>query len=71
MTPMDPPEHLQMAKVQELLNQKRQQNLTLGLQQVQVLLLSLLTHPLYVQNVAKVATGANIAHIIISVISVE
>ena len=74
MTPMDPPEHLQMAKVQELLNQRRHRNLTLELQQVQVLLLSLLTHqktPLYVLDVAKVATGAEIVHIIISVIFVE
>ena len=44
MTPMDPPEHLQMAKAQELLNQRKHQNHALGLQQVQVLLLSLLTH---------------------------
>ena len=44
MTPMDPPEHLQMAKAQELLNQRRLQNLILGLWQIQVLLLSLLTH---------------------------
>ena len=74
MTPMDPPEHLQMAKAQELLNQRRHQNLTLGLWQVQVLLLSLLTHQrtlLYVLDVAKVATGAEIVHIIISVIFVE
>ena len=74
MTPMDPPEHLQMAKGQELLNQRRHWNLTLELWQVQVLLLSLLTHqrtPLYVLDVAKVATGAEIVHIIISVIFVE
>ena len=74
MTPMDPPEHLQMAKAQELLNQRRHQNLTLELWQVQVLLLSLLTHQrtlLYVLDVAKVATGAEIVHIIISVIFVE
>ena len=62
--PMDPPEHLQMAKVQELLKQRRRhQNLTLELQQVQVLLLSLLTHQRtlsYAQDVAKVATGAEI-----------
>ena len=44
MTPMDPPEHLQMAKAEELLNQRRLQNLVLGLWQIQVLLLSLLTH---------------------------
>ena len=44
MTPMDPPEHLQMAKAQELLNQRRHQNLALELWQVQVLLLSLQTH---------------------------
>ena len=43
--PMDPPEHLQMAKAQELLKQGiRHQNLTLELRQVQVLLLSLLIH---------------------------
>ena len=74
--PMDPPEHLQMAKAQELLNQRRRhQNLTLELWQVQVLLLSLLTHQrtlLYVlDGVVKVATGAEIVHIIISVIFVE
>ena len=73
--PMDPPEHLQMAKTQELLNQRRRhQNLALELWQVQVLLLSLLTHQKtlsYVQDVAKVATGAEIVHIIISVIFVE
>ena len=74
MTPMDPPEHLQMAKAQELSNQRRHQNLILGLRQIQVLLLSLLTHQrtlLYVLDVAKVATGAEIVHIIISVIFVE
>ena len=74
MTPMDPPEHLQMAKAQELLNQRRHWNLTLELQQVQVLLLSLLTHQrtlLYVLDMVKVATGAEIVHIIISVIFVE
>ena len=75
MTPMDPPEHLQMAKAKELLNQRRHWNLTLEiLQQIQVLLLSLLTHQrtlLYVLDVAKVATGAEIVHIIISVIFVE
>ena len=66
MTPMDPPKHLQMAKVKELPNQRRHW-------QIQVLLLSLLTHQgtvLYVQDVARVATGAEIAHIIISVIFV-
>ena len=74
MTPMDPPKHLQMAKAKELINQIRHQNLVLGLQQIQVLLLSLRTHQrtlLYVLGVAKVATGAEIAHIIISVIFVE
>ena len=69
--PMDPPEHLQMAKAQELLKQGiRCQNLTLELHQVQVLLHSLLIHPrtlLCVQHVAKVATGAEIVLIIISV----
>ena len=72
---MDPPEHLQMAKAQELLKQKvRLQNLTLELHQVQVLLLSLLIHLrtlLYVQDVVKVATGAEIVLIIISVTFVE
>ena len=74
MTPMDPPKHLQMAKAKELLNQRRHQNLILEIQQIQVLLLSLLTHQrtlLYVLDVAKVATGAEIVHIIISVIFVE
>ena len=69
--PMDPPEHLQMAKAQELLKQGiRHQNLTLELCQVQVLLHSLLIHLrtlLYVQHVVKVATGAEIVLIIISV----
>ena len=67
MTPMDPPKHLQMAKAKELPNQRRHQ-------QIQVLLLSLLTHQrtlLYVLDVAKVATGAEIVHIIISVIFVR
>ena len=68
---MDPPEHLQMAKAQELLKQEiRCQNLTLELHQVQVLLHSLLIHPRTlscVQHVAKVATGAEIVLIIISV----
>ena len=72
---MDPPEHLQMAKAQELPNQgRRHQNLTLELHQVQVLLLSLPTHLrtlLYVQDVAKVATGIEIVLIIISVTFVE
>ena len=67
--PMDPPEHLQMAKAQELLNQRRRhQNHALELQQVQVLLPSLLTHQRtlsYVLVVVKVATGAEIVHIII------
>ena len=67
MTPMDPPKHLQMAKAQVLPNPRRHR-------QVQVLLLSLLTHQrtlLYVLDVAKVATGAEIVHIIISVIFVR
>ena len=66
MTPMDPPKHLQMAKAQVLPNQRRHQ-------QIQVLLLSLLTQQktlLYVLNVAKVATGAKTVHIIIFVIFV-
>ena len=66
MTPMDPPKHLQLAKAQVLPNQRRHR-------QIQVLLLSLLTHQrtlLYVLNVAKVATGAEIVHMIISVIFV-
>ena len=74
MTPMDPPEHLQRAKAQELLNQRRHRNLTLEIWQIQVLLPSLLIHKrtlLYVLGVAKVATGAEIVHIIISVIFVE
>ena len=73
--PMDPPEHLQMAKAQELPKQGiRQQNLALELHQVQVLLHSLLTHPRTlscVLHVAKVATGAEIVLIIISVTFVE
>ena len=72
--PMDPPKHLQMAKAQELPKQGiRQQNLTLELHQVQVLLHSLLILRtlLYVQHVAKVATGAEIVLIIISVTFVE
>ena len=68
--PMDPPEHLQMAKAQELLKQGiRHQHLTLELRQVQVLLLSLLIHLrtlLCVQHVVKVAAGAEIVLIIIS-----
>ena len=71
---MDPPEHLWMAKAQELLKEGiGHQNLTLELYQVQALLHSLLIHlrtPLYVQHVAKVATGAEIVLIIISVTSV-
>ena len=68
--PMDPPEQLQMAKAQELLKQEiRHQNLTLELHQVQVLPHSLLILRalLYVQHVVKVATGAEIVLIIISV----
>ena len=66
MTPMDPPKHLQTAQAQVLPNQRRHQ-------QIQVLLLSLLNQQktlLYVLNVAKVATGAKIVHIIIFVIFV-
>ena len=66
MTPMDPPKHLQTAKAKELPNQGRHW-------QIQVLLLSLLTHQrtlLYVLDVVKVATGAEIVLIIISVIFV-
>ena len=72
--PMDPPEHLQMAKAQELLKQGiRQQNLTLEVHQVQVLSHNLLIPKILscVQHVAKVATGAEIVLIIISVIFVE
>ena len=72
--PMDPPVHLQMAKAQELLKQGiRQENLALEVHQVQVLPHSLLIlrTPLYVQDVAKVATGAEIVLIIISVTFVE
>ena len=74
MTPMDPPKHLQMAKAKEPPNQRRHWNLILEIRQIQVLLLSLLTHQrtlLYILGVAKVATGAEIVHIIISVIFVE
>ena len=66
MTPMDPPKHLQTAKAQVLPNQRRHR-------QIQVLLLSLLSHQralLYVLVVAKVATGAKTVHIIIFVIFV-
>ena len=72
--PMDPPKHLQMAKAQELPKQGiRQQNLALELHQVQVLPHSLLIPRtlLYVQHVVKVATGAEIVLIIISVTFVE
>ena len=68
--PMDPLEHLWMAKAQELLKQEiRHQNLALELHQVQVLPHSLLILRalLYVQHVVKVATGAEIVLIIISV----
>ena len=72
--PMDPPEHLQIVKAQELLKERtRHQNLTMEHHQVQVLPHSLLNHPktlLYVQHVAKVATGAEIALITIFVIFV-
>ena len=60
-----------IVKAQELLKEgTRLWNLTLELHQVQVLLHSLLNHPktlLYVQHVAKVATGAEIALITIFV----
>ena len=72
--PTDPPKHLQMAKAQDLPKQRiKQENLTLKLHQVQVLLHSLLIlRPLlYVQHVAKVATGAEIVLIVISVTFVE
>ena len=69
--PTDPPEHLQMAKTQELPKQEtRHQSLTPELHQVQALLHSLLIHPRtlsHVQHVAKVATGAEIVLTIISV----
>ena len=72
---MELPEYLWMAKGQELLKQRiRHQNPALELCQVQVLLLSLLIHLrtlLYVQDVVKVATGAEIVLIIISVTFVE
>ena len=69
---MDPPEHLQMAKAQEMLKQRIwHQNLTLELCQVQVLLLSHPQTPLSVQDVAKAATGAEIVLTIISVTFVE
>ena len=59
------------AKAQELLKQEiRHQNLILEFRQVQVLPHSLLIHLrtlLYVQHVAKVATGVEIVLIIISV----
>ena len=72
--PTDPPKHLWMAKAQELPKQGiRQQNLALELHWVQVLLHSLLILRtlLYVQHVVKVATGAEIVLIIISVTFVE
>ena len=69
--PMDPPEHLQIVKAQELLKEgTRCQNLALEHNQVQVLLHSLLNHLktlLYVQHVVKVAIGAEIALITIFV----
>ena len=68
---MDPPEHLQIVKAQELLKEEiGHWNLTLEHHQVQVLLHSLLNHLktlLYVQHVAKVAIGAEIALITIFV----
>ena len=69
--PMDPPEHLQIIKAQELLKDRtRHWNLTLEHHQVQVLLHSLLNHLRtlsYVQHVVKVAIGAGIALITIFV----
>ena len=69
--PTDPPEHLCIIKAQELLKEgTRHWNLTLEHHQVWVLLHSLLNHQkalLYVQHVAKVATGAEIALITIFV----
>ena len=63
--PVDPPKHLQMAKAQDPLKERRRcLNLTLEHHQVQVLLHNLLDHlktQLYVQHVAKVAIGAEIA----------
>ena len=60
--PVDPPEHLWIVKVQELLKEgTRCQNLTLEHHQVQVLLHSMPNHLrtlFYVQHVAKVAIGA-------------
>ena len=62
---MDPPEHLQMGKAQDPPKEgTRHQNLTLEYHQVQILLHNLLDHLktlLYVQHVAKVAIGAEIA----------
>ena len=62
---MDPPEHLWIIKAQELLKEgTRCCNLALEHHQIWVLLHSLLNHLkplLYVQHVAKVAIGAEIA----------
>ena len=72
--PMDQPEHLQIVKAQELLKEgTRCQNHALEHNHVQVLLHSLLNHLrtlLYVQHVAKVAIGAEIALITIFVMFV-
>ena len=68
--PMDPPEHLQIIKVQEPLKEgTSHQNLTLEHHQVQVLLHSMLNLGTlsYVQHVAKVAIGAGIVLITIFV----
>ena len=66
-----PPEHLWIVKAQELLKEgTRHWNLTLEHHQVQVQLHSILNHLrtlLYVQHVAKVAIGAEIAPITIFV----
>ena len=68
---MDPPEHLQIVKAQELLKEgTRCQNHALEHHQVQVLLHSLLNHLktlLHVQHVVKVAIRAEIALITIFV----
>ena len=74
MTPMDPPEHLQIGKGQGATKSKKaSEHRPMKYEQTQVLLLSLLTHRRtlsYVLDVVKVATGAEIVHSIISVIFV-
>ena len=68
---MDPPEHLQIVKAQELLKERtRWWNHALEHHQVQVLLHSLWNHQkalFYVQHVVKVTIGAEIALITIFV----